>query len=266
MQTMMNSPAEIAKNMAVIGYMKGNIRFLRLIPLGTLAGIFIAIGALSSTLLKFSADNPAGLDATIAGAIFFTIGIVLVVLAGGELFTGNVLMILAVWKEHLEIYRLLRNWFWVYVFNFFGSVMVFLICYYTGMFGEELSEFIIGIAETKMTFTFTQALFKGIACNVLVCLSVWIAASAKSTIGKIFASSFPVMIFIILQFEHSVANMFFLPAGYGLGANYTLVEMMTRNIIPVTIGNIIGGIGLAALYHFAYTCCYKNFPKPRGYQ
>lgn len=266
MQSLMNSPAEIAKNMAVIGYMKGNIRFLRLLPLGILAGVFIAIGALSSSLLKFATDNPAGLAATISGAIFFTIGIVLVILAGGELFTGNMLMVLAVWKEDMEIYKLIRNWFWVYIFNFVGAVIVFFVCYHTGMFDKELSNFMISIAESKIHLKFTNALFKGIGCNVLVCLSVWIAASAKSTMGKILSSSFPVMIFIILQFEHSVANMFFLPTGYFLGANFTISEMILNNLLPVTIGNIIGGVAIATLYHLAFTCCYKRFPKPRGYQ
>lgn len=265
-QKLINSPADIAMGMATTAYMKGNIRFLRLIPLGILAGIFIAIGALSSSVLKFYSNNPNELGAIISSAIFFTIGIVLVVLAGGELFTGNVLMILGVLKGDLKVFKLLRNWFFVYIFNFLGSLFVFFICYYTEMFSSEFSIFMKNIAESKVQLSFQAALFKGIGCNILVCLSVWIAASATNSVGKILSSSFPVMIFIILQFEHSVANMFFLPAGYFLGGNFSISEMFLNNLLPVTIGNILGGIILALLYYFAYNSKYSIFPKPRDYQ
>ncbi|MDO5708114.1 MAG: formate/nitrite transporter family protein [Andreesenia angusta] len=245
-------PSEIASNTIDSGVRKGNYRFYKLIPLGLLAGIFISIGALASTVIKTIFPPSEAHMASLFGALFFTIGIVLVVIAGGELFTGNMLMFMAVLDGKLILKKLLRNWIVIYILNFLGGLLVVFISLKSGVFTNELLDVLSDISQSKIDLTFSSAIYRGIGCNILVCLSVWICTSANDTTGKVVASSFPVTVFILLGYEHCIANMFFFSAARAAGSDISLLEAFTKNIFPVTIGNILGGVLVALLYYFSY--------------
>lgn len=252
-------PSEIASDTIMSGVRKSNLQIYKLIPLGILAGIFISIGALTSAVIKTSFPDAEMHIASLIGALSFTIGIVLVVIAGGELFTGNMLMFMAVMDKQITIKKLLRNWFFVYILNFLGALLVVWISDLSGVFSQPLAEALGSTAEQKANLEFIPALFRGIGCNILVCLSVWICTSAKDTMGKMVTSSFPVTVFILLGFEHCIANMFFFSAAAAAGAELSISNIIFNNMIPVTIGNIIGGVLVAILYFFSYVFKERQF-------
>ncbi len=245
-------PSEIAQDTIQTGVRKSDLKLYKLIPLGILAGIFTSIGAITSTTLKATYPADQSHISGLLGATIFTIGIVLVVIAGGELFNGNILMFLARLDRKITTRSMLKNWFLVYLLNFFGTLTVVFITYQSGMMTEAVSKVFEATALAKSSYSFLVAIFRGIGCNILVCLSVWICTSAKDTTGKIVASSFPVITFIFLGFEHVIANMFFFSAALVSGTKLALSTILFNNIIPVTIGNLIGGILVAILYYFSY--------------
>jgi formate/nitrite transporter len=226
--------------------------------LGILAGAYIAFAAAGSTMAAFNLlANPEtfGLGRCVAGLIF-PCGLMLVVLAGSELFTGNTMMLLPLAQRRITLFAMLRNWLIVYAGNFFGSVFIaFLICQSGQLSAGNglLGEMTITIATKKCSLTFAQAFSLGILCNWLVCLAVWMAFGAKDTTGKIFAIFFPIWLFITSGYEHSVANMYYVPAGLfaaqasGLGTALTWENFLVANLIPVTLGNIVGGGVFVAL-------------------
>ncbi|HUV09068.1 MAG TPA: formate/nitrite transporter family protein, partial [Spirochaetia bacterium] len=191
-----------------------------------------------------------------SGAVF-SLGLMLVIIAGAELFTGNNLMISSVMAREITFGRMLKRWGLVYLANFIGSLIIALLFTFSGLWktgGGALGAAAVNIAYGKVSLGFTEALFRAIGCNWLVCLAVWMALAARQTIGKIFAIFFPIMGFVAMGFEHSVANMYFIPAGLFLrslagiappqGANpeaLNWVSFLVKNLLPVTIGNIIGG-------------------------
>lgn len=234
------TPGEVANATINSGIKKANLDTNSCIWLGILAGIFIGLGGVGNILASQTLNNiDAGL-ARLAGATVFPVGLILVVICGAELFTGNNLMTLAAMNKKITLSELFRNWLLVYIANFIGSILLALAIFYAGIFTGDSANNAILIAESKASLTIMQALIRGILCNIIVVLAVWMATAAQDIVSKLFASWFPIMLFVLCGFEHSVANMFFIPMGMLLGANVTIGQLIT-NLVVVTIGNIIGG-------------------------
>ncbi len=261
----MNGPSQIAQNYVNVGVGKTRFGLLKTFALGIMAGAFIAIGALGSTIGSVGVQ-PAGLS-KIVGALVFPIGLVLVLCAGGELFTGNSLVIIPVLEKRIKIQDMLRNWGLAYAGNLVGSVLIAELVVLSGTLNmyPGLSEAVIRTADVKCAIPLHAAFIKGILCNFMVCLAVWISFGASEMAGKISATYLPVFLFVLCGFEHCVANMYFIPVG--LFASYVYPEVADaagaihlgwlgfffRNLIPVTIGNIFGGaLCVAAVYWAAY--------------
>jgi formate transporter len=274
-------PPQMASRAEAIGIKKSQADFWTLLALAVLAGAFIATGAIFSTTVSAGAAAlPYGVGRLLAGLVF-CLGLVLVIVAGAELFTGNNLIVMAWAGGKVKTGRLVRNWGIVYVGNFIGSILTALIMLGTQqyLFGKgAVGVAALNTALSKVTLHPLQAVFLGIMCNALVCMAVWLCFSARSTIDKIMAIIFPITAFVAAGFEHSVANMYFVPMGLlikqfapptfwaadGLAkatpaitaatyAKLTWGNFVLNNLIPVTIGNIIGGAGLVGLvYWFAY--------------
>ncbi|MDR0853182.1 MAG: formate/nitrite transporter family protein [Clostridiales Family XIII bacterium] len=253
---------------------KANGSFLKLAVLGILAGAFIAIGAETSNMASFGLLAEAdtyGLGRALAGCLF-PVGLMLVVLAGAELFTGNCLMVGGVIRRQFSTSRMLRNWVIVYVFNMVGAVILVLFIHLSGQLhsgGDLLGAVTLKIAAGKVNLSFVSALVSGIMCNWLVCLGVWLAYAAETFAGKILGIFFPIWLFVTSGFEHSVANMYYIPAGILANTNPDYVQkaveigvkpesldalnlqgFFVTNLIPVTIGNIIGGAVFVSLAYF----------------
>lgn len=271
------TPSEIAEATIQTGIKKSKMTIVNMVILGILAGAFIAFAAEGSNMAAFNLfakPETYGLGKVLAGAVFGT-GLMLVLIAGGELFTGNTMIIAGVLEKKVSIKAMLKNWFFVYVGNFIGSIFIAYMMNKSGLFSSGdnmLGAVTIKIAAYKVGLTFMQAFYLGIMCNWLVCLGVWMAYGAKDMTGKIFAIFFPIWLFITSGFEHSVANMYYIPAGIMAKDNKTLADaaavlgvtqeklshlnwdmFFTNNLIPVTLGNIVGGsVFVAAVYWYVY--------------
>lgn len=270
-------PQAMAQKAEEIGIRKANTPTLKLFLLAVMAGAFIALGAVfSTTVLAGSAVLPYGVARVLAGLVF-CLGLILVVIGGAELFTGNNLIVMA-WASHkVSTGAVLRNWGIVYLGNFVGAmgtaILMFLSKQYTSGAGA-VGEMALKTAASKVHLGFVQAIALGILCNGLVCLAVWLTYSARSTTDKILAIVFPISAFVAAGFEHSVANMYFVPYGLliqqldpafvtGLGDKVNLAGLnwgsfLLNNLLPVTIGNIIGG---AVLVGFIYWGIYLSGEK-----
>jgi formate/nitrite transporter len=265
------SPKEIAEAFDGVSVGKGRNTTANLIILGIFAGIFIAFGGFASQTISHSVTN-TGLAKFASGAVF-PVGLILVVVAGAELFTGNNLMIVGVLDNKITFGEMLRNWVIVYLANLVGSIILAFLVNASGLLslsGGGLGATVIKAAVAKASLPFSQALVRGIMCNILVVLAVWMAIGSKDVISKIFACWFPVMLFVMSGFEHSIANMYFIPAGIFASSNPAYLEAgnisadaianlnmggFFANIIPVTLGNIIGGaivVGISYWYVFRY--------------
>ena len=260
----MNSPAEVAKNYIAIGKGKATNGFWKLLVLGVLAGAFIGLAGVGATIA------PVGVQAAGAakflGACVFPVGLAMVLLAGSELFTGNNLIIIPVLTGDIKFVQMLRNWVIVYIGNLIGGILVALLAVYGhvgDMFGGAeggVAAAMIGAANSKVTMSFGVAFLKGIGCNFLVCIAVWISFAAKDVTGKFWGLFMPIMLFVLCGFEHCVANMYYIPCGLFCKALYhadaptlTWGAFIVKNLIPVTLGNIVGGAGLVGLpYWFVY--------------
>lgn len=249
------SAGEIAETTLVTGVKKANNSTINTIILGLLAGMYISIGAHADiTIMQTFSGIDIGLTKFLGGAVF-PIGLFLVVLAGGELFTGNCLMTMALVDRQITFKQLFRNWGLVYFSNFIGALIFAASLVYCGAYkpGTPMVETAFSIAAGKMSASVLQIVVKGIYANILVCLAVWLAYGAQDFASKIIAMWFPVMIFVMLGFEHSIANMYFLPLAKFLGYDLSWGQMWLHNIIPATIGNIIGGaIIIPLLYYVVY--------------
>lgn len=262
------SPKEMALKAEEIGVDKARLSAGKLLLLAILAGAYIAFGAIFSAVAVTGVTGvwPYGITRILAG-ITFSLGLILVVIGGAELFTGNSLMIIALLNHKISLPSLLRNWGLAYVGNFIGSVLIALLVIYSRMYtfaGGELGKSMLTIANNKTHYTFTQAVLLGILCNILVCLAVWLTYSTKNTGGKILAIVFPISAFIAAGFEHSVANMYILPVGLLLKvidpvfvtglklelSSLTWFNALIYNLLPVTLGNIIGGAGFVGLLYY----------------
>ena len=266
-------PAEMAAKAESIGIKKAGMDSLTMFALAILAGAFIAMGAIFSTtsVAGMAGVAPYGIIRLVAG-LTFTLGLILVVVAGAELFTGNNLIAMAWAGGKVSTGSLLRNWVIVYLGNFVGSIatayLMFLGKQYT--FGSgAIGIAALNTANTKSGYDFVQAFVLGIFCNALVCLAVWLCFSARSTTDKILSIIPPIAAFVAAGFEHSIANMYFIPVGLfiktdsawltSLGdkapkiANLTWGNFFVNNLIPVTLGNIVGGALMVGLvYWFVY--------------
>jgi formate transporter len=266
-------PMEMAERAETFGVRKAALSFWKLFVLSVLAGAFVALGAMFATITAAgSADLPYGVARLLIG-MTFCIGLILILVGGAELFTGNILIVMA-WASHKVSTRaLLRNWGIVYLGNFVGSLgtaaLIFFSKQYT--FGDgSVGAAALKIAATKIQYGYLQAVALGILCNGLVCLAVWLTYSARTTGDKILAIVFPITAFVAGSFEHSIANMYFLPYALFIKnfdpafvssltakapelSNLTWGAFFLKNLLPVTFGNIIGGAGLVALiYWFVY--------------
>jgi formate/nitrite transporter len=253
------APKTIAETVAqTVGVAKATSPWFTVFVLGILAGAYIGFGGLLSTTVTFDVAAKWGLGVSkILGGAAFSVGLMLVVIAGAELFTGNNLMVSSVMSREITLSTMGKRWGVVFVANFIGSILVTLLFYYSGLWKTAdgaLGAAAVKIAYTKVSLSFSEALWRGIGCNWLVCLAVWMALASRQIIGKIFAIFFPIMAFVAIGFEHSVANMYFIPTGILLmnGAGISnvpgvdpnmlgWVNFLWRNLLPVTIGNIIGG-------------------------
>ena len=265
-------PAETLEVIMKASETKASMPLGKMIIFGICAGVYIAFAGAGANMGSFNllADPETfGLGKILSGTIF-SAGLMLVVLGGAELFTGNTTMTAAVIDRRIKLSSMLKNWIIVYICNFIGGVLVAFMVYYTGAFntGEGmLGAVTVKIAAGKVNMPFGAALVSGIMCNWLVCMAVWLSSGAQTTVGKILSIFFPIWLFVTAGFEHSVANMFFIPAGIfasgsevftalsGIGSdalsNLTWTGMMINNLLPVTIGNIIGGAICVASGYYA---------------
>ena len=270
-------PVEMAHRMEEVGIQKTKLDAWTMFALAILAGAFIASGAVIATVVSTGlaeAGMGYGLVKLLTG-VAFCLGLIAVIVAGAELFTGNNLIIMAFASGRVSLMALLRNWLVVYVGNFVGSILTALIMLQTQQYmsaGGKLGANALAIATWKCNLGFMQAIALGIMCNALVCLAVWLCFSARSTTDKILAIIFPITAFVASGFEHSVANMYFVPIGLlikstaGSGfweiigktaadfSSLTWGAFLLKNLLPVTIGNVIGGAGCVGLvYWFIYS-------------
>ncbi len=248
----MLAPAEIAKSAVQIGEGKGKLKAIKMLLLGMFAGAFIALAGVGSTFGNVYVGK-------LAGACIFPAGLLMVVVAGSELFTGNNLMVQALFSRRIGLKQLLKNWGLVFLGNFIGAMLVALAVVFSGAL-EPVADVVVNTAMNKVNLGFGEALLRGILCNFLVCIAVWMSFGANSLGGKAVAVFFPVMLFVLCGFEHSVANMYYIPAGLFESAKHGVTieglnfgTMLLNNLLPVTLGNIIGGAGLVgAGYYFVY--------------
>ena len=256
--TVMLPPAKTQEAFVHIGFAKARLTRGRAFVLAILAGAFVALGA--SFMLMVRSD--VSLSPTISlvlGGLAFCLGLFLVLVAGAELFTGNCLMVIGALDGRYPLVRMLRKWAIVYAGNAVGALLVVVLLLVSGfaeMQGGAVGELACSVAASKASLSPVVAFSRSILCNVLVCLAVWMGSAGKTVCDKLAAAILPVVAFVVLGFEHSVANMFFLPLGLVIealwGGSSVVVLGVASNLVFVTLGNIVGGVAIAAAYWFVY--------------
>lgn len=263
------TPAEMAKRAEASGVRKANRDTISAFFLAIQAGAFIAFGAVLFTHVVHDSTLAVGMTKLIGG-LAFSLGLILVVIAGADLFTGDTLMVMACFTRAITYRQMLRSWTIVFIGNLVGSLAIVVLVHlsghwlgHDGTIGAEALSF----AHTKVNLTPVQAFTSGMLCNILVCLAIWLCYSARSVTDKILAILFPITAFVALGFEHSIANMYFIPAGLLLKSNaaicsqlgdinlsnLSLYGFIVKNLVPVVIGNMIGGaIFVGAVYWILY--------------
>jgi formate/nitrite transporter len=269
---MTNTQAEVAEITVAAGVAKASMPLPKMFLLAILAGVFIALGAAASSVAMHDISN-VGVARLVAGCVF-PVGLILIVVVGGELFTGNCLMVEALWDGKIKVSGLLRNLAVVYVGNLVGSLLAVALVVISNQLAYSdggLGAFSIKVAFGKVSLPFVTAFVSGILCNVFVCVAVLGAFAARSVAGKILAIFFPIMAFVLSGFEHCVANMYYIPAGivaalnpayaikaqdlYGYTADMVAgldAAAFIANIVPVTLGNIVGGIAVGLVAYAAF--------------
>jgi formate transporter FocA len=265
-------PPEMAAKAEDVGVSKAKLGFYRMFFLAVLAGAFIAMGAVFSTMATTGASAlPFGITRVIGG-LTFSLGLILVVVAGAELFTGNNLIVMAWASRKIKTSQLLRNWVIVYIGNFLGSILTAFMMYLTKQYTFGMGTLglnALNIAHIKVSHEFLQALVLGIFCNALVCLAVWLCISARTDTDKVLLIIPPITAFVAAGFEHSIANMYFIPVAllikFGANSefwtqigktaadypNLTWGNFFLANLLPVTVGNIIGGTIMVGLVYWS---------------
>ena len=245
------APGDIARRLEAANVSRAYLPVKRLLLLGLIGGIYISFGGALATLVLTDNTLGYGLGRLVAG-LAFSLGLIMLVVAGGELFTGNNLMVLALAGRRISVRAMLRNWVFVYLANAAGAVLLAFAIHYSGVLdGNGVKATAVRIAEGKAHLDMPTAFLRGILCNMLVCLAVWLSAAARSVEGKVIAIAFPISAFVALGFEHCVANFYLLTIGMLSGAEVTLASF-TTNIAAVTLGNTLGGIVIAGILFLIY--------------
>jgi formate transporter FocA len=263
-------PAEMAKKAEEVGVTKAKMGTTKTLVLSALAGAFIAFGAIFSTTVTAGSNMSYGMT-RFWGGFVFSLGLILVIVGSAELFTGNNLIVMAWASGKVNTLQILRNWLLVFSGNMFGAISIAVLMFASGQYlfgGGAVGANALAIAKVKCELGFMQAIVLGILCNVLVCLAVWLCFSAQTVTGKILSIIFPISAFVAAGFEHSVANMYYIPIGillknYANPAFWGLINssadnfqsvtwqnFIVNNLLPVTIGNIIGGAVLVGLVYW----------------
>jgi len=264
------TPPEMAERMENVGVKKANLDFWSMFALAALAGAFIGLGAEFFTLVTTDSGLGFGMN-KLVGGLAFSLGLILVVVAGAELFTGNNLIVMAWVGSKLSLGQLMRNWVTVYFGNLVGSLGMVALMYLSRQWAfanYQVGATALNIANAKVNLSFTEGVIRGILCNILVCLAVWLCVSGRSVIDKILAIVFPITAFVASGFEHSIANMYFIPLGLLLRGEPEVLaaagkvagdlgnlnlQGFAHNLLAVTTGNIFGGgFMVAAAYWFIY--------------
>ncbi len=257
----MHSPLEIAKNYVEVGVHKSNLSIFKMILLGFFAGMFIGFAGIASTTASSTIAVPS--VAKLVGALVFPAGMAMVLVAGSELFTGNNLIILAVLAGKTSVGKMLKNWFFVYLGNFLGAAFVAVLVVYghtPDLFQGVLAAAIVNAAKARTDLSVADAFVRGILCNILVCIAIWMSFAAKRVSGKLMTSFWPVMLFVLCGFEHCIADIYFGVAGLLTASEYRIVaegltwfNFLLKSLLPITLGNLVGGAGIVGCgYYLAY--------------
>jgi formate/nitrite transporter len=242
------SPQQIAERIERAGAAKARLPPLQTVTLGILAGAFIAFGAMYYTVVMTDYGLGFG-PSRLLGGLAFSLGLVLVVIAGAELFTGNTLIVMAWVDGRVNLPELTRNWCLVYMANFVGAAALVILANGLALADGRVGETAAGIARAKVALDWPTGFFRGILCNALVCLAIWLSFGARDVAGKILAVVFPISAFVALGFEHSVANMYVIALALMNGVEGVTLAGFLGNLVPVTAGNVIGGgVFVAGVY------------------
>ena len=260
------TPLEVAKAACASAKVKSAMSIRQMMVLGILAGAYISFGGYLNIVVTQDMAQYMGVGFTkLVGGSVFSIGLMIVVVAGAELFTGNCMMPLGPLSGCASWRGVLRNWFWVYIANLLGTLILAVLVFESGLWRGAVGVNALKIAATKMNLSFWEAFVRGILCNWIVVLAVWMSMAALDVIGKLFSALFLIMTFVACGFEHSIANMFFLEMGIFVSGNEAVVAAAKldpallsnvtwggylSNIVPVTLGNMVGGIFFVACFYF----------------
>ena len=251
----MHSPLEIARNFVEIGIHKVKLSAWKMLILGFFAGMFIGFAGIASTTA--SATIASASVARLVSACVFPAGMAMVLVAGSELFTGNNLIIISVLQKKTTVAGMLKNWFFVFLGNFIGAGLVAVMVVYShvpDLYNGLLAQKVVAAAMSRINQSFSEAFMRGVLCNILVCIAVWAAFAAKRVSGKLLMSFWPVMLFVLCGFEHSIADIYFGIAGIAAAGEYGIAaaglnfgSFLLKNLLPVTLGNIVGGAGIVGI-------------------
>jgi formate/nitrite transporter len=262
-------PADMAKRAEASAVRKANRDFISAFFLAVQAGSFIAFGAAFYTLVVHDSSLSVGLTKLIGG-MSFSLGLILVIIAGADLFTGDTLMVMACFSRKIKVRQMFRSWSFVFLGNLVGALAIVALVYFSGHWANGSTAVgvkALAIANHKVNLTYLQGFTSGMLCNILVCLAIWLCYSSRSVTDKILSIIFPIAAFVAMGFEHSIANMYFIPAGLLLKSNpevvalfsgtdlsnLTLSGFLWNNLLPVTIGNMVGGaIFVGSIYWILY--------------
>lgn len=251
----MRTPKETYEKYSAVSQGKTQLKATKAFFLAVLAGMFIALAGVASTFGN-------AFSGRVCGAVIFCGGLAMVLVAGSELFTGNCLLIMPLLDKKVKASSVFKNLIIVYIGNLIGALIIAALAVYSGAL-DGVAETAVNIACSKASLSFLSAFFKGILCNILVCIAVWMSFSSDKTGDKILCVIFPVTFFVLCGFEHSVADMYYLPAGIMLKSslksaelsdiNITVYDFIVKNLLPVTLGNIVGGGFIGIIYRFVYS-------------
>ncbi|WP_066498856.1 formate/nitrite transporter family protein [Abyssisolibacter fermentans] len=258
----MKTPQEITKNLysKAVSFLERPCR--EILIGGILAGVFVSLAAITSVTVCSDMSSYFGIGFTkLVFGIVFSLGLILIVLSGSELFTGSNLYIVPVYNNKKLVKKLVIKWCLIYVANLIGAIIVIFLILNTGILNDEIiSSYLVKITDSKLKLTIVQAFVRGILCNFLVCLAVRVGEASDRVSGKIIGYIYVIGAFVINSFEHSIANMFFIPIGIILGAkqglNYSWYTFIFNNLLPVTLGNIVGGALFVGTVYYIMHCRY----------